>query len=96
MSRYGVDKVLWEHIRSEPEERRRYLDDPHSTLAGRELTEEESAALTSLDVSTLYRLGAHPFLLWGWWWRMNEGADRSLRARYLELIAPWGSPDFTT
>jgi hypothetical protein len=96
MSRYGVDKAMWELIHGSPELRRRFVEDPHGFLDGRELEPEERAALATQDVATLYGSGAHPFLLWGWWGRLGEGDAKERRERYPELVEPFGYPDFGT
>ena len=62
MSVYGVNSVgravLHDHTF-----RARLGEDPLAALASYDLTEEEHAALLAGDVGTLYRLGAHEYLL---------------------------------
>lgn len=67
-------------------------------LGGR-LTDEERRAFIERDSIALYRMGAHPFLLWSWtesvW--LHE-RDRSELVRwYKEQVAAVGTPpDFAT
>ena len=56
MSLYSVQKFLYELNRSE-EVQKRYHEDRHAAIAGFELTDEESQALTEPDIGLLFHLG---------------------------------------
>jgi hypothetical protein len=81
-----------------PQARERFLADPAADLSERPfLTDEEREALRQIDYATLYRLGAHPFLLFGWTVRVRRATDlRSLIQEYRTAVAPYGYPDFAT
>ncbi|HEY2987685.1 MAG TPA: hypothetical protein VGL11_08160 [Candidatus Binatia bacterium] len=95
MSRYQVDKVMRQVIVDE-KALSAFQADPEKFLQGRDLTEEERKALINVDYATLYRLGAHPFLLNGFTPRAWKGDRAALRAEYRKKIAPFGYPDFAT
>ena len=78
MSRYSLDKFL-AHVEGSDDEVHRYVRDPASyvrswteradssrlpTPDSGPLTDEERSALATIDHGELYRLGAHPYLLW--------------------------------
>lgn len=97
MSRYAMDKVIWEVTRSEDGATvERYLQDPAAYLEGRDLTPEEREALLKNDVGALYKLGAHPFMLQGFGQLASKEDPRTYGQRYLEAIRPHGYPDFST
>ena len=62
MSAYGVNKVLYQ-LELDPTLRDRFRANPQEALVGFPLTPEEAQALIGGDVATLFRGGAHPFLL---------------------------------
>jgi hypothetical protein len=62
MSVYGINKVS-HLLQADPEFRARMATDPESAIAGLPLSEAERAAILEADVATLYRMGAHTFLL---------------------------------
>jgi hypothetical protein len=67
--------------------------------AGGTLTDEERRAFTTLDYGELYRLGAHPFLLWHLVRAVLVTDDldvHEVSARYVEAVTPHGYPDFAT
>jgi hypothetical protein len=70
--------------------------DTEKFLEGRDLTAEEKRALIDVDYATLYRLGAHPFLLNGFTRLVWQGDRSALNAEYRIKIAPFGYPDFST
>jgi hypothetical protein len=90
-----VDKVMREVILDE-KALSAFRADGTKFLEGRDLTEEERAALIDVDYAALYRLGAHPFLLNGFTPRAWKGDKAALRAEYRKKIAPFGYPDFST
>ena len=95
MSKYQVDKVMREVV-MDGKVASAYRADTEKFLEGRELTEEEKKALIDVDYATLYRLGAHPFLLNGFTRLVWKGDKAALNAEYRKNIAPFGYPDFST
>jgi Aromatic-ring-opening dioxygenase LigAB, LigA subunit len=63
VSRYEVDKALWQVIR-EPAVRAALRDDPERFFEGRDVTDEERRALQEGDIRALYTMGAIPFLIY--------------------------------
>ena len=78
MSRFEVDKFL-SYVEGSDRAVRSYVEDPDGYVAGWEsrraesrlpvpdggsFTEDERAALVTRDHAALYRLGAHPYVLW--------------------------------
>ena len=95
MSKYQVDKVMREVI-LDVKTANAFKADTAKFLQGRDLTEEERNALIAIDFATLYRLGAHPFLLNGFTRLVWKGDKAALNADYRKNIAPFGYPDFST
>ena len=95
MSKYQVDKVMREVI-LDMKTANAFKADTEKFLEGRDLTEEERSALIDIDYATLYRLGAHPFLLNGFTRLVWKGDKAALNAEYRKKIAPFGYPDFST
>ena len=97
MSRYGMDKVIWEVTRTEDDSSlNRFLDDPAAYVQSYDLTAEERDALIARDIGTLYRLGAHPFMLPGFAMKVTGVESRDADRVYLESIKEHGYPDFST
>lgn len=94
MSRYGVDKLMREAIQS-VDAAAAFKADPAAYATGRELTAEERSALVAGDYGTLYRLGAHPFLLWAFTRAVlpNGGPPPE---EYAATLQAQGTPDFAT
>lgn len=95
MSKYQVDKVMREAI-LDSKVASAFRADTEKFLDGRDLTAEEKKALINIDYATLYRLGAHPFLLNGFTRLVWKGDKAALNADYRKNIAPFGYPDFST
>ena len=94
MSKYQVDKVMREVV-MDGKVASAFKADTEKFLDGRDLTAEEKKALIDVDYATLYRLGAHPFLLNGFT-RLVWKGEAALNAEYRKNIAPFGYPDFST
>lgn len=62
MSLYGVNKVS-HLLQTDPRFRDLMATDPVTALAALPLSDEERSAILQADVATLYRMGAHTFLL---------------------------------
>jgi hypothetical protein len=98
MSRYHVDKVLFE-VTGDPDCRQRFLEDSASYLDGRELEPGERQALIDRDYRALYISGAQPLMLWQFTVSVLASPDkpaRQLMQEYLAAIAPFGRPDYST
>ena len=59
MSRYAVNKVLWQVARDD-DAAAMYIDSPAGFLAGRALTDEEHRQLSTRDYAALFASGAPP------------------------------------
>ncbi len=62
MSLYGIHKTLW-LLQNDLAFRERLRTEPEAALADLPLTDKERQALLTNDVATLYRMGAHTFLM---------------------------------
>jgi Aromatic-ring-opening dioxygenase LigAB, LigA subunit len=92
-----MDKVIREFTRNaDPQRVQRFREDPEAMLANRDLTDEEKRALIDVDMSTLYKLGAHPFILQGWMRLFDAGDPLTREERYIAAIRPHGYPDYGT
>lgn len=77
MSRYAVNKALWQVSRDDAAAQA-YLGTPDAFLADRELTSEERGWLLDRDFAAMFAAGCHPFLLYtfrivvsgGWTWQL--------------------------
>jgi hypothetical protein len=109
MSRYMMNKFM-RAVEMSDAAVARYIADPPAEVrawraaqAGpdratddRVLTDEEAAAFGVRDFATLYRLGAHPYLLWHFVEAVmvHETTWPELNQRYREAVQPHGYPDF--
>ena len=72
---------------------------PRSRTAGR-LGSEAAGALGSIDYAALYRMGAHPYVLWHFaeaalvW--AGELTWPELKEQFRSAVVADGNPDFTT
>jgi len=94
MSRYAIDKVMREVAHDEAAQAA-FLADAPGYLDGRDLTDEERAAFLAGDYGALYRLGAHPFLLWAFTRAGLPGGGPPPNDD-VATITPHGTPDFAT
>jgi hypothetical protein len=62
MSVYAIDEICYRLVH-EPEFRAAAKADTAAAIRDADLSDAERNALLSGDVATLYRMGAHPFLL---------------------------------
>jgi hypothetical protein len=96
MSRYAMDKVLRELIKSNGA-REAFAADAEQFLEGRDLTPEERQALIARDFTTLYTMGAHPFLMVGFVGTQALPAERGkAMADYQQSLVKLGYPDYST
>jgi hypothetical protein len=88
--RYATNRVLWE-VAADRDLAQRLQDDAAAALAGRDLTDRERDALAGADVRCLFQLGVHPFLLYNFALRLNEGFSMEWMASYVERLKGWKS-----
>ncbi len=85
MSRYAVNKALWQVARDEAHAAS-YIASPDAFLAGRSLTAEEHRQLVERDFAALFAAGAHPFLLYTFKIKVAGGWSFPLMAEYVKSI----------
>jgi|GEM_PF-828950 hypothetical protein len=96
MSRYAVDKVM-RRVITDPQAKETFLARREEFLAGFELDDDERRALTEDDLTALYRMGAHPFLIVGFGGSITPPAERHARmTAYQKSLAGLGYPDYST
>ena len=95
MSRYEMDKALWEFIR-QPSAREALTVDPGQFFDGRELTHEERRAIEDCDIRALYTLGAIPFLIYQFSIGRAGGVDLEFLKEYVEKLKGCKPADITT
>ena len=114
MSRFQIDKFI-SYVEGSDQAVLDYVADPETYVAAWErraiesrlptpdsgtFTTEERAALVGRDHAELYRLGAHPYVLWHFveairvW--TGETTWPEMKERFREDIRPHGTPDFST
>jgi hypothetical protein len=114
MSKFQIDKFIT-YVEGYDQEVRDYVADPPRYVTAWEerarsarlptpnsgtFTEVERHALASRDHAELYRLGAHPYVLWHFveatrvW--TGEAAWLDMTRTYREDVSPHGMPDFAT
>lgn len=95
MSRYQVNKLM-RQVGRDDVSKEAFLNDPEAFLNGFDLTEKERTALIGKDFRTLYALGVHSFLLYGFVMRTSAGDRKKLEEEYCKTIAPLGRIDYST
>jgi len=85
MSKYAVDKVLWQ-IARDPALEQAFKNDRVAFLAGRDLTGTEHLALMDFDVRALFQGGAHPFMIYMSAQRMMGGWSYQFMKDYVARI----------
>jgi hypothetical protein len=111
MSKYMINKLLWE-VEASEDSLSAFVDDSRGFIdrwerteplppypSGGTLTSEERIAFESWDYASLYRMGAHPFLLWQFAlavWVPNHMEAHEFVAAYRIGVAEHGHPDFAT
>ncbi len=114
MERFQIDKFIT-HVEALDAEVREFAADPERYVRawtergaasripvpdGGALSPEAATALGSIDYATLYRLGAHPYILWHFaeavlvW--AGDKTWPELKEEFRSAVAPHGNPDFTT
>lgn len=95
MSRYHVNKVLWQ-VAKQPGAKAAFEADPAAYLRGRELTKPEHEALAGADIRALFQLGAHPFLLYSFALVLAGGFSVAMMEDYVAKLAGLQLLDITT
>jgi len=85
MSKYALDKVLWQ-IARDPNLEHSFKTDREGFLAGRDLTAAEHAALIDFDVRAMFEGGAHPFMIYMSAQRMMGGWSFQFMKDYVAKI----------
>ena len=85
MSRYAVDKVLWQVAR-DAAAAAAYGVSPVAFLSGRDLTAEEHRQLLTRDYAALFAGGAHPFLLYTFRIKVSGGWTFQLMLDHVAAI----------
>lgn len=85
MTRYALDKVLWNYAR-EPAFKARFDADPAAAIAGRELDDAERQALVDRDFRGIFAQGAHPFLLYSFAITANGGWSVQMMRDYVARL----------
>ncbi len=98
MTLYHVDRVIYEVGRTD-ETLQEFLADPDGYLSKRDLDDRERKALRDCDYATLWTMGAHPFILFGFVRRVlgarGQAPDQITRD-YKAAIEPLGRPSYAT
>lgn len=95
MSRYALDKVLWNYAR-EPQFKAGFDADPRFSIADRDLSEAERAALCGRDFRAIFQLGAHPFLLYSFAITANGGWSLDMMKDYVARLEGLSLGDIET
>jgi protocatechuate 4,5-dioxygenase alpha chain len=95
MSRYQVNKVLWDVYRDKGLADA-FVNDPAGFLAPRDLTGEEGTALLERDVRRLAAVGAHPFLIYNFALRLAGGFSIPFVLDYVRRLQGIELGDITT
>jgi hypothetical protein len=62
MSLYQLQKLIY-HVNRDAERREKYRRDTPGFVRGYELSDDEAAAVLTVDIRTLYKMGVHSLLL---------------------------------
>ena len=95
MRREATNPGLWEGA-ADPILAQPIQEDPETALAGRDLSDEERAALGKADVRALFQLGVHPFLLYNFALRLAGGFSMPFVQSYLAQLEGLELGDLTT
>lgn len=86
MSRYAVNKVLWEVARDDVKAAS-FIADPGAFLADRSLTPEEFRQLHERDYAAMFASGAHPFLLFTFRIKLSGGFSFPMMAEHVRVLS---------
>ena len=91
MSRYAVNKVLWQVARDEAIAAT-YMASPEKVLADRGLTDEEHRQLLERDFAAMFAAGAHPFLLFTFRIKISGGWSYPMMVEHVKSLADIDPP----
>jgi hypothetical protein len=91
MSRYAVNKVLWQVARDD-EMAAVYKSTPEKFLADRGLTVEEHRQLLERDFAAMFAAGAHPFLLFTFRIKISGGWSYPMMVEHVKALADIDPP----
>ncbi|MES2861786.1 MAG: hypothetical protein V4701_09950 [Pseudomonadota bacterium] len=91
MSRYAVNKALWQVGRDEAAAAL-YLESPEQFLAGRSLTAEEHRQLLTRDFAAMFASGAHPFLMYTFQLKVSGGWSFPMMVAYVKALGEIDPP----
>jgi Aromatic-ring-opening dioxygenase LigAB, LigA subunit len=91
MSRYAVNKVLWEVARND-EIAAEYMATPEAVLADRGLTEKEYRQLLERDFGAMFADGAHPFLLFTFRIKISGGWSYPMMVEHVRVLSEIDPP----
>ena len=91
MSRYAVNKVLWQVARDDALAAE-YQETPERLLAGRGLTDEEHRQLLERDFAAMFAAGAHPFLLFTFRITMAGGWSYPMMVEHVKALSSIDPP----
>lgn len=91
MSRYAVNKVLWEVARDDAKAAQ-YMESPEQFLADRPLTAEEHRQLLERDFGAMFAAGAHPFLLFTFRIKISGGFSFPMMAEHVRVLSEIDPP----
>lgn len=85
MTKYAVDKILWQ-VAKQPEFSTRFFTNPEATISKYELDDLERNAIISLELRDIFKLGAHPFLLYSFAIAKNKGWSVEFMRQYVNEL----------
>jgi hypothetical protein len=91
MSRYAVNKVLWQVARDDTMAAA-YKEAPEVFLADRGLTDDEHRRLLERDFPALFAAGAHPFLLFTFRIKLSGGWSYPMMVEHVKALADIDPP----
>lgn len=91
MSRYAVNKVLWEVARYDAKAAH-YIESPGQFLADRGLTGIELNQLLNRDFAGMFADGAHPFLLFTFRIKISGGFSFPMMIEHVRALADIDPP----
>ena len=91
MSRYAVNKVLWQVARDDAMAAV-YKETPEKFLADRGLTEVEYQQLLNRDFAAMFAAGAHPFLLFTFRIKISGGWSYPMMVEHVRVLADIDPP----
>ncbi|UAJ12577.1 hypothetical protein [Polymorphobacter megasporae] len=86
MSRYAVNKVLWEVARDDVKAAT-FITAPEPFLADRGLTNEEYRQLRDCDFAAMFAAGAHPFLLFTFRIKLSGGFSFPMMVEHVRVLS---------